>query len=144
MCGGRIRQNLLLNRTRKSRAVVLVTTAFFASLARRRIGFTPQRDCRRRRVFYFRLCLTRFIRSTKNSDSACSEFGNRFLTEFGRLSGSTRDWLEGGGEHLDLVDRREFIDALTKASSTAASQLLIAAHTAEPETLAKRTIELTN
>ena len=44
---------------------------------------------------------------------------------------------------LDQADRRQFIDALTKASSRAASQMAIAAHTAEPETLAKRSVDLT-
>ena len=71
-------------------------------------------------------------------------FGNRFLTEFHRLGGSTRNWPEQAVARLDKADRRQFIDALAKASSTAASQLVIAAHTAEPETLAKRAIELTN
>ena len=70
-------------------------------------------------------------------------FGNRFLTEFRRLGGSTRDWPEQAVTVLDRADRRQFIHALTKASSPAASKLVIAAHTAEPETLAKRTIELT-
>ena len=69
-------------------------------------------------------------------------FGNRFLTEFRRLGGSTPDRSDQAITVLDQVDRRQFIDALTKASSTG-KKLAIAAHTAEPETLAKRTIELT-
>ena len=70
-------------------------------------------------------------------------FGNRFLTEFRRLGGSTRDWPEQAVTRLNQANRRQFIDALTKASSTAASQLAIAAHAAEPETLAKRSVDLT-
>jgi hypothetical protein len=70
-------------------------------------------------------------------------FGNRFLAEFRRLGGSTRDWPAQALVLLDRADRRQFIDALTKASSTVASQLAIAAHTADPERIAKRAIELT-
>jgi hypothetical protein len=43
--------------------------------------------------------------------------------------------------HADCY-RRRFIDALEKASSTTAKQLVVAAHTAEPEKLAKRAVEL--
>jgi hypothetical protein len=68
-------------------------------------------------------------------------FGHRFLTEFRRLGGSTRDWPDQAVTLLDQADRRQFIDALTKASSSAASKLAIAAHTAEPETLAKPTVD---
>jgi hypothetical protein len=46
-------------------------------------------------------------------------------------------WPEQAVARLDQADRRQFIDALMKASSSAASKLAIAAHTAEPETLAK-------
>ena len=68
-------------------------------------------------------------------------FGHRFLTEFQRLGGSTRDWPERAVTVLNQADRRQFIDALMKASSSAASKLAIAAHTAEPETLANRTVD---
>ena len=68
-------------------------------------------------------------------------FGDRFLTEFRRLGGSTRDWPEQAVTLLDRADRHQFIEALTKASSSAASKLAIAAHTAEPETLAKQTVD---
>ena len=68
-------------------------------------------------------------------------FGNRFLTEFRRLGGSTQDWPEHAVTVLNQADGRQFIDALTKASSSAASKLAIAAHTAEPETLAKRMVD---
>jgi hypothetical protein len=53
----------------------------------------------------------------------------------------TRDWPEQAFPRLDQAHRRQFIDALTKASSSAASKLAIAAHTAEPETLAKRMVD---
>lgn len=69
-------------------------------------------------------------------------FGNRFLIEFRRLKGSTKNWPDGAVTLLDQADRRRFIDALEKASSTTAKQLAVAAHTAEPEQLAKRAVEL--
>ena len=68
-------------------------------------------------------------------------FGYRFLTEFRRLGGSTRDWPEHAVTVLNQADRRQFIDALMKASSSAASKLAIAAHTNDPETLAKRMVD---
>jgi hypothetical protein len=69
-------------------------------------------------------------------------FGNRFLTEFRRLNGSTENWPNAAVTFLKQADRRRFIDALDKASSTTAKQLVVAAHTAEPEKLAKRAVEL--
>lgn len=57
---------------------------------------------------------------------AAQTFGNRFLTEFRQLGGSTRDWPEQAVARLDKADRRQFIEALNTASSTA-SQLAIAA-----------------
>src|SRR4051794_14559608 len=70
-------------------------------------------------------------------------FGNRFIMEFRRLGGSTRDWPDRALTLIDQADRRQFIDALTRASSKTAEHLVIAAHTAEPEKLAKRAVELT-
>jgi hypothetical protein len=70
-------------------------------------------------------------------------FGNRFLTEFRRLGGSTRSWPERAVALLNEADRRQFIDALRKASPATAAQLVITAHTAEPKKLAKRAVELT-
>ena len=46
----------------------------------------------------------------------------------GVSDGSTRDWPEHAVTVLDQADRRQFIEALMKASS-AASKLAIAAHT---------------
>jgi hypothetical protein len=70
-------------------------------------------------------------------------FGNRFLAEFRRLGGSTNNWPERALTVLNEADRRQFIDALRKASPRTAAQLVITAHTAEPEKLAKRAVELT-
>src|SRR4051812_31331075 len=70
-------------------------------------------------------------------------FGNRFLMEFRRLGGSTRDWPERAFTLIDQADRRQFIEAVRKASSKTAEQLVTAAHTAEPERIAKRAVELT-
>ena len=50
-----------------------------------------------------------------------------------RLGGSTREWPERAITALDAADRRQFIEALSKLSSKTASELRIAAHTAEPE-----------
>jgi hypothetical protein len=71
-------------------------------------------------------------------------FGNRFLAEFRRLGGSTSGWPATAVTRLKEADRRHFIDALRKASPRTAAQLVITAHTAEPEKLAKRAFELTN
>jgi hypothetical protein len=70
-------------------------------------------------------------------------FGNRFLAEFRRLGGSISGWPETAVALLNEADRRQFIDALRKASPRTAAQLVITAHTAEPEKLAKRAVELT-
>lgn len=69
-------------------------------------------------------------------------FGNRFLTEFRRLGGSTRNWPERALTLVDQADRRNFSDALKKVSADTAKRLMIAAHTAEPENLAKRAVTL--
>jgi hypothetical protein len=71
-------------------------------------------------------------------------FGNRFVSEFRRLGGSTRNWPERALALVDEADRRNFFDALAKVSSQAAKQLMIAAHSAEPENLAKRAVTLMN
>ena len=70
-------------------------------------------------------------------------FGKRFLAEFKRLGGATSDWPETAVTRLKEADRRQFIDALRDASPRTAVQLLVTAHTAEPENLAKRAVELT-
>jgi hypothetical protein len=69
-------------------------------------------------------------------------FGNRFLSEFRRLGGSTKGWPELAVTRLNEADRRQFVDALAKASSATSKELVIAAHTAEPEKLAERAIAL--
>jgi hypothetical protein len=82
-------------------------------------------------------------RLRKRAAMAPQTFGHRFLLEFRRLGGSTRNWPERAVTLLDQADRRQFTDALRQASSKTAAQLLIAAHTAEPERLAQRAMELT-
>jgi hypothetical protein len=73
---------------------------------------------------------------------AAQTFGNRFLTEFRRLGGTTQNWPQHALTLLDEADRRRFIDALRSASPGTAKQLTIAAHTAEPERLAKEAVDL--
>jgi hypothetical protein len=65
-------------------------------------------------------------------------FGARFVEEFQRSGGSTTAWPPAAIEALKNADRRTFIDALGKVSSASAKTLVIAAHTAEPETLGRR------
>ncbi len=65
-------------------------------------------------------------------------FGERFLDEFRRPGGATTAWSPNAIEALKTSDRRGFIAALSKVSSASAKTLVIAAHTAEPETLARR------
>jgi hypothetical protein len=65
-------------------------------------------------------------------------FGARFLTEFRRLGGSTKDWPPQAVAVLAAADRRKFITLLESRSSKIGSELIVAAHTAEPETLARR------
>jgi hypothetical protein len=65
-------------------------------------------------------------------------FGERFVDEFRRAGGATTAWPPNAMEALKSADRRGFIAALSKVSSASAKTLVIAAHTAEPETLARR------
>jgi|RhiMethySRZTD1v2_1073278.scaffolds.fasta_scaffold1312980_1 hypothetical protein len=65
-------------------------------------------------------------------------FGARFLEGFRRLGGSTKGWPDWAVERFAVADRRQFIALLETRHSPVSSELLIAAHTAEPETLAKR------
>lgn len=69
-------------------------------------------------------------------------FGERFVEEFRRAGGSTAAWAPAALESLKKADRHAFISALSKVSSDAAKSLAIAAHTAEPETLARRAVAL--
>ena len=70
-------------------------------------------------------------------------FGVRFIEEFRRAGGSTDKWPSDAITALASADRRRFIDVLSKVSSASAKTLVIAAHTAEPETLARRAVTLT-
>lgn len=69
---------------------------------------------------------------------APESFGWRFLTELRRLGGSTGTWPPAAVGALEQADRRRFIELLEKASPRASSPLAVAAHTAEPETLARK------
>lgn len=68
-------------------------------------------------------------------------FGERFVDEFRRAGGATNAWPPNAIEALKTSDRRGFIAALSKVSSASAKTLAIAAHTAEPETLARRAVK---
>jgi hypothetical protein len=65
-------------------------------------------------------------------------FGARFLTEFRRLGGSTEGWPERTLAAVAAADRRTFIAALQGRRSLLDAEMLVAAHTAEPEAVAKR------
>ena len=68
-------------------------------------------------------------------------FGERFVEEFRRAGGATAPWAPAAVEALKQADRRTFIAALNSVSSASAKTLVIAAHTAEPETLARRAVK---
>ena len=68
-------------------------------------------------------------------------FGERFEEEFRRAGGSAAPWAPAAVEALKKADRRTFIAALSKVSSASAKTVAIAAHTAEPETLARRAVK---
>lgn len=65
-------------------------------------------------------------------------FGARFLAEFRRLGGSTDDWPPRAVEAIERADRRAFAATLGRLPRPTGSALIVAAHTAEPETLARR------
>jgi len=72
---------------------------------------------------------------------AAEVFGIRFLAEFQRLGGSTQSWPASAVKAIEEADRRRFVALLSKPSSPIASDLLVAAHTVEPETLARKALE---
>lgn len=67
-------------------------------------------------------------------------FGERFLEEYLRAGGTADHWSPEAKVALKRSDRRSFIDALSRVSSDLAKTLIIPAHTAEPETLARRAV----
>jgi hypothetical protein len=69
-------------------------------------------------------------------------FGARFLEEFQQAGGSTANWSPQAFEAMKNADRRTFTAALAKASSAIGRELTIAAHTAEPDILARRAVAL--
>ena len=65
-------------------------------------------------------------------------FGERFLEEYLRLGGVTDHWPIEALVALKKSNRRQFIEAFARVSPELAKALVIAAHTAEPETLGRR------
>ena len=65
-------------------------------------------------------------------------FGSRFLAEFRRLGGTTADWPPQAVAAFAAADRRKFVSLMESRSSKISSELKVAAHTAEPEALARR------
>lgn len=72
------------------------------------------------------------------STVAPATFGTRFLAEFRRLGGSTEEWPSTAVAALAAADRRKFIFLMESQRSKISSELRVAAHTADPEALAKR------
>lgn len=70
-------------------------------------------------------------------------FGARFLDEFRRVGGSTEGWPESTLAAVAAADRRAFITALDGRGAQLDREMLVAAHTAEPEALAKRVVART-
>lgn len=68
-------------------------------------------------------------------------YGWRFIEEFQRAGGSTSAWPPAALDALRKADRRTFIDALGRVAGPVAKSLLVAAHTAEPEALARRAVK---
>ena len=69
---------------------------------------------------------------------AIATFGSRFLAEFRRLGGTTADWPPQAVAAFAAADRRKFISLMEARRSKISSELRVAAHTAEPEALARR------
>ena len=69
---------------------------------------------------------------------APATFGTRFLAEFRRLGGSTEAWPPQAVAALAAADRGKFISLVDSRRSKISRDLRVAAHTAEPEALAKR------
>jgi hypothetical protein len=69
---------------------------------------------------------------------APATFGTRFLAEFRRLGGSTEAWPPQAVAALAAADRGKFISLVDSRRSKISRDLTVAAHTAEPEALAKR------
>ena len=65
-------------------------------------------------------------------------FGERFIEEYRRAGGSTDNWPADAEIALKRAARKAFITAFERVSSEFGKTLVIAAHTAEPETLARR------
>ena len=84
---------------------------------------------------------SRKISAATTQRARYATFGERFVEEFRRAGGSTAAWAPAAVEALKKADRRTFIAALNRVSSASAKTLAIAAHTAEPETLARRAVK---
>ena len=78
------------------------------------------------------------LQGLEAGDAMARTFGTRFLEEFQRAGGTTSTWSPEAIDMVKRAERRQFIDAFGKVSRESAKALTIAAHTAEPETLARR------
>jgi hypothetical protein len=68
-------------------------------------------------------------------------YGARFLQQFRRLGGSTKDWLPSVVASVAAADRKEFIMLVAARRSPIDAELSAAANVVEPEALARRVFD---
>jgi hypothetical protein len=68
-------------------------------------------------------------------------YGGRFLQEYRRLGGSTKEWLPSVVASLAAADRKAFIALVAAGRSPIDAELSAAANVVEPEALARRVFE---
>ena len=68
-------------------------------------------------------------------------FGARFLEQFRRLGGSTKEWPPGVLASLAAADRKVFIALVAAGGSPIDAELSAAANVVEPEALARRVFD---
>ena len=68
-------------------------------------------------------------------------YGARFLQQYRRLGGLTKDWLPSIVASLAAADRKAFIALVATGRSPIDAELSAAANVVEPETLARRVFD---
>jgi len=68
-------------------------------------------------------------------------YGARFLQQFRRLGGSTKDWLPSVVASLAAADREAFIALVATRRSPIDAELSAAANVVEPEVFARRVFD---
>ena len=68
-------------------------------------------------------------------------FGGRFLQQFRRLGGSTKEWPPSVVDSLAAADRKAFITLVAAGRSPIDAELSAAANVHEPESVARRVFD---